>query len=363
MRHHDDQHDALNDYLDSLADTPSDGSLAENLDPALRDGVDRFLGLAEQAGMRPGTSTQPRRSTMNATLPASTPLPIPRRKPRRRLTPPAWTRHLHLLSTGLLIVAVIALTYAVFSANGPGGGGGGDDSGNFATVPFATVPDDAETSSIPYPTTEECTVEPMTREELVTHLEEANTATAPEFKRYERAIEPTQEESEAIMAAYRQWQACSVGGINVAAQLELQTPWYTANSLPVFYNYQTGAIERPINDDEIQEYADILLTGNDHAAIAQVTAVAATPPSEEATQSGLPIPADATPFAFEGGRSFPTIFAEDIVITGPDTAYAKVYFVNQNNGEISPDSPSVTYGFVKVDGQWLIDSYREGIGG
>ena len=85
--------------------------------------------------------------------------------------------------------------------------------------------------------------------------------------------------------------------------------------------------------------------------------------SEEATPSGVPIPANATPIAFEGGHSFPTIFAEDIVITGPDTAYAPVYFVNERTGEVSPDGPKITYGFVRVDGQWLIDSYREGVGG
>jgi hypothetical protein len=196
---------------------------------------------------------------------------------------------------------------------------------------------------------------------VVADIQAANMATQQIYERYEQAIEPSAEDAQAIMQTYREWQACSVGGLNVAAQLELQTPWFTANFLPVFYNYQKGIIERPISEDEIQEYADILMNGDDHAAIAQVTAVAATPPPmpEEATPSGVPIPANATPITFEGGASYPTIFAEDIVITGPDTAYARSYSIDETTGEVTPGTP-ITWGFVKVDGQWLIDTYREG---
>jgi hypothetical protein len=367
MRHHDrDPHDALNDYLDSLAGAPPAGSRAGDLDPDLRDGVDRFFALAEQAGATPRAGTRTEQSTMstNLTLPASGATAAPHRESRRRRALPRWTGDLHQLSTALLIVTVIALAVALFGANGIGNNGGegeGEPNGNLAAVPLATVEPDAETSSIPYPTGDECTIE-VSRDEIVADIQAANMATQPVHERYEQAIEPSVEDAQAIMQTYREWQACSVGGLNVAAQLELQTPWYTANSLPVFYNYQTGTIERPITEDEIQEYADILMDGNDHAAIAQVTAVYATPPptSEEATPSGVPIPANATPIAFEEGRSFPTIFAEDIVITGPDTAYAMAYFVNETTGEVNADVSSVRHGFVKVDGKWLIDSYREG---
>jgi hypothetical protein len=369
MRHHDsDPHDALNDYLDSLAGaTPAD-SRAGNLDPDLRDGVDRFFDLAEQAGATPRASTRTEQSTMatNVTLPASSMLQ-PSRRAARRFTPPAWTRHLHLASTALLIAAVIALSFAAFGPNGLGRNGGNGDrepSGNLAAVPVATVEPGAETSSIPYPTAAECTIE-VTRDEVVADIQAANMATQQEYARYEQAIEPSAEDAQAIMQTFREWQACSAGGHNMAAQLELQTPWFTSQQLPVFYNYQDGRVERPISEEKLQEYADILMDGDDRDAIAQVTAVAATPPAmpEAATPIGLPIPSDATPISLEGGRSFPTIFAEDIVITGPDTAYAKVYFVNEKTGEVTVDAPRVRYGFVKVDGQWLIDSYQEGLPG
>lgn len=369
MRHHDsDPHDALNDYLDSLAGAPPADSRAGDLDPDLRDGVDRFFDLAEQAGLDPRATTRTEQPTMatNLTLPASGATAVPPTRSRRRRSLPRWTEHLHLVSTALLIATVIALAVALFGANGIGrnsGTGEGEPNGNFAAVPLATVEPDTETSSIPFPTADECMIE-VSRDEVVADIQAANMATQKEYQRYERAIQPSTEDAQGIMQTFREWQACSVGGINVAAQLELQTPWFTANSLPVFYNYQTGAIERPISEDQIQEYADILL-GDDPAAIDQVTPVYATPPAmpAEATPNGVPIPENATPITFEGGRSFPTIFAEDIVITGPDTAYAKAYFVDEMTGEVNADAPSVTYGFVKVDGQWLIDSYREGIGG
>jgi hypothetical protein len=367
MRHHDsDPHDALNDYLDALAGAPPADSRAGNLDPDLRDGVDRFFDLAERAGAIPRATTRTEQLTMstNLTLPASGVIAAPKPRPRRRFAPPAWTRHLHAASTGLMIAVIVALAVAAFGPNGPGRNGGDDEpSGNLAAVPVATVEPGAETSSIPYPTADECTIA-VSRDGIVADIEAANMATQQEYERYEQAIEPSTDDAQAIMQTFREWQACSVGGLNFAAQLELQTPWYTATALPVFYNYQTGAIERPISEEKIQEYADILL-GDDPAAIAQVTPVYATPPAmpEAATPSGLPIPADATPITFEGGRSFPTIFAEDIVITGPDTAYARVYFVNETTGEVTVDAPRVMYGFVKVDGKWLIDSYQEGLPG
>jgi hypothetical protein len=62
-----------------------------------------------------------------------------------------------------------------------------------------------------------------------------------------------------------------------------------------------------------------------------------------------------------GGAS-PTIVAEDIVIIGPDTASARAYFVVPETREVMATTP-LTFGFVNVDGEWIIDSYREGTGG
>jgi hypothetical protein len=364
MRHHDsDPHDALNDYLDALAGAPPADSRAGALDRDLRDDVDRFFALAARAGAT--TRTEQPTMTTNLTLPASGAPAAPRRASRHRRSLPSWTAHLHVASTALLVITVIALAVALFGSNGIGRNSGtseGEPNGNLAAVPLATVEPGAETSSIPFPTAAECTTE-VSRDEIVADIQAANMATHQEYERYAQAIEPSTEDAQAIMQTFREWQACSVGGLNVAAQLELQTPRFTSQQLPVFYDYQTGAIERPISEAKIQEYADILL-GDDHAAIAQVTVVVGTPPSrsEAATPSGVPIPANATPITFEGGGSFPTIFAEDIVITGPDTAYARAYFVNEATGDVTPGTP-LTYGFVKVDGEWLIDSYREGNGG
>lgn len=365
MRHHSDSdpRDALHDYLDTLVGTPPPDSRAGNLDPELRNDVDRFFDLTERAGMVPGDT---RRPTMNVTLPVSTALPTPQRRRRTRggVTLPAWARHLNVISTGMLIVAVIAFVFVAFDSNDSGNNGTGDGPNLNGAVPIATVPDDAETSSIPYPTADECTVE-VTREELIADIQEANVATEPERQMYERAIEPSDEARQTIMQTFREWQACAwdTQGYGFAYQIQLQTPWFTANSLPVFYNSSKGAIERPISQETIEAYADVLLQPEE-AATPPVIVEAGTPLSmaEEESAGQVPFPPDATPAVVEEGRSFPTIFAEDIVITGPDTAIAQAHFVNERTREVTSITP-LTFGFVEVDGQWLIDSYSEGGGG
>jgi hypothetical protein len=88
---------------------------------------------------------------------------------------------------------------------------------------------------------------------------------------------------------------------------------------------------------------------------------AGTPPPAPTEPALVTIPAGATPAARPpAGRSFATIFAEDIVITGPNRATATAYFVNTETQEVVPDTPDLHFEFVRIDGQWLIDSYREG---
>ena len=306
---------------------------------------------------------------MNATLPASKALATPQRRRRGSITLPAWTHHLHLVSTGLLIVAVIALSFAAFGPNGIGGGGDnngtGDGPGMFGAVPVATVPDDAQTSSIPYPTAEECTIE-VTHDGLIADIQEANVATEPEQQRYERVIESSDEDAEAIMQTFREWQACGwdTQGFGFAYQMQLQTLWYTANHLPIFYNYGEGTIDRPVSAEEIEAYADVLLAGDETEAAEGVDATpppsASTPVSVQDVPEPLPIPEGGTPVAAgPGGHNYLTIFAEDIDIIGPDTALARAYFVNTVTREVRVTTPHI-YEFVKVDGQWLINDYREG---
>lgn len=372
MRHHNDNdpHDALNDYLDAHTGFAPADSRAGELDSDVRDGVEQFLDLAERAGAIPGAHHQPGRPAMNATLPVSGTLstsPRAARKTRPIITLPTWTHHLHMVSTGLLILAVAALSFAASGPNGIDGGGDSDGSGDgpshFAAVPVATVPDNAVTSSIPYPTADECTVEPMTREELIQHIQEANIATEPEQQLYERAIEPSDEDAEAIMQTFNEWQACGLDTptTGFAYNLRLQTPWFSANQLGVFYNYDLGAVQRPISEEKIVEYVDLNLRP-EQAATPPV--VFGTPPHmpEEEMPEMLPIPDDATPVVYEGGGASPTIFAEDIVITGPNTAMAYAYFVNPETQEVMVTTP-LTFWFENVDGQWKVDFHREDIGG
>lgn len=226
-----------------------------------------------------------------------------------------------------------------------------------ALVPVATVPVDLETSSIPYPTADECVVEPMTREEVIQHFQMANMATAPESASYEQAIEPSGEDVAAIMQTFREWQACGLNERALAYPMQFETPWYTANQSPLFY--QNG---RPVSDEMIEAWADVALT--DEAAPWDTPIYEpATPPAEPATPAPLPIPENATPAAAApGGNSYPTMFPEDIIIIGPDTAIATVYFVNPETREVSV-SGLFTLEFVKVDGQWLVNEYRGGGGG
>ena len=61
----------------------------------------------------------------------------------------------------------------------------------------------------------------------------------------------------------------------------------------------------------------------------------------------------------EGGRAFPILFAEDIMITGPDTAMATLYWVNEHTNEVVA-GPHQIVEFVNVDGEWLMLDLVEG---
>ncbi len=365
MRHHfhddNDQRDALNDYLDAHTGFAPADSRADEVDPDMRECVEEFLDLAERAGAIPRAHSQPGRPAMNTTLPTSGTVAGPTRtnqRKRRDITLPTWTRHLHMVSTVLLIAAVAALSFVAFGPNGIGNGDGngtGDGPGQFAAVPVATVPDDAETSSIPYPSFDECEVEPMTRDEIIQHLNEANVATMPDHPKYEVGIEPSVQEAEAIMHVFRQDQACGQRGGGFQYTMQFQSPWYIANMTPIFRTPDGGNL-RPVSDEVIEDYADVLVTDHEEAT---PMATIGTPPPMPTQPARLPIPDDGTPVVHEGGGGSPTIAPEDIVITGPDTAIARAYFVNETTREVSVSTP-LTYGFVNVDGQWLFDSYSEG---
>lgn len=399
MRIHDDtnQHDALNDRLDALAGAPSASSRANDLDAEMRDSVDRFFDLAEQAGATSARTHHRRRPSMDSTLPTSSVLPAPQRKRNRTIAMPAWTQHLHIVSTGLLIVAVVALSFAAFSPNGigtgnngTGSGGAGDGPNLNGAVPVATVPDNAVTSTLPYPGPEECTVEPMTRDEVIARLKEANVSVPQRSQLYESWLVPSDQQIKSIIETYNEWRACGLDGFGPEYQLRFETPLYTAERTPVFYS-PDGENLRPVPEAEIERWVDRVLNEENSGTPAPTVASGQSFPStpippgsnemgtpfsidgtetadsplrvlHNTDQERLPIPAGSTPVASgQGGRAFQVILAEDIVITGPDTATATAYFIDEQTREITHATPYV-YTFVYVDGVWKIDSVREGIG-
>lgn len=283
--------------------------------------------------------------------------PAPAAQKRPWFNPRAWSGMMPALSTAALIVAVIAL---IFSAFGPGGvrNGDNDGPGHFAAAPVATVsPDDISTTR-PYPGPNECTVEPMTREELIEHLKQANTATLQQYPYYEHSIEPTEEQRDAILQTYSAWFACGqdTPDTGPAYQLRLESPWFTGQSLPIFLGFVKQQEQHPISEDELLDYADVLLRTAPEATPSTMPVIGTPPAYHIATPEWVPLPPDATPVERVRGGSFPTLFADDIEITGPQTARAQVVFVDRVTNEVIPGL-AYNVGFVLVDGQWLMDSY------
>lgn len=379
--------DVFADWLDAQVTGMSTPDHELEADSELADvcaAADQFHGLDQRLGQY-ATFVSPRstswedimRTHAGSLAITGSPVEIPRES--RSIVPfdrkaPAWER---VLSVVLAAVVVLTLGAGVLRvadispiggdeppATTPFGGFGLDDGGDPGRIaPVATVGVDQESSSIPYPTADECTVEPLSRDEVVAHLTLANMATEPEYARYEQTIEPSAEDAAAIMRTFRMSQACHLNDRAFAYGMGLETPWYTADQSPLFL-----INGRPVSDELIEEFADIAIA--DGGSDILWPPVYGTPPADgpegmDATPDMVPIPDGATPVAFptNSAGNAPTIFAEDIMITGPDTARATVYFVNTETLEVSIHSPNVWYEFVKVDGQWLLDAYHQSQGG
>jgi hypothetical protein len=239
------------------------------------------------------------------------------------------------------------------------------------TIPFAGFANDeiagdatpvpmGESSSIPYPNAANCTVTPMTRDEVVAHLEAANIATEPEYQYYERRIVPSEEDALGIMSTFRMYQACYQDGRTPAYSYRLETPWFTANS--AFVIPQFGLLERPVSDEQIQELADLAFLDADERALLYPLATPIQedqePPALVASPDVVPLPVGATPVAIASRGSIPTIFPENIEIVGPDHALATAVFADPETGIIDPGQV-LYYDFVKVDGAWLLAGYEE----
>lgn len=141
---------------------------------------------------------------------------------RPRFTLPAWTRHLHGVSTGLLIAVIIALAVTAWGLNGIGGnGGGGEPNGNFAVVSGSPV---ADTSSVYLPepltvedapwiaaiTPEECDAPPLSAEE---YAEAVYTDPGPLERSYDIVGPADSADAEAAVTVLRAHQACTDTGM------------------------------------------------------------------------------------------------------------------------------------------------------
>ena len=225
-----------------------------------------------------------------------------------------------------------------------------------------------ESSSIPYPNGANCTINPLTRDEVVLHIQAASTATEQTYPAYEQAIVPSDEDSQAIMDTFRMWQACQLNGRAYAYSMSLETVWFTSTSSPFFYSPGWNQPGETI-DERIERFADIAILDEDELDLLyppstptqqELDAYATEGAIEAATYQArvVPLPEGATPIAFPTGGGFmPTIFPSDIQIGGPDVAFVTAVLVKQDTGEISTGG-NISMRFVRIDGVWLIDRYE-----
>lgn len=382
--------DLFTDWLDAQVTGKSTPDHELAADPELAEicaAADQFHGLNQRLGQyasfsSPTSSSWEDIMATNPAMPVSATFPglaKERNAPTRWAGGPARQRFDRFV-TGVLAAALIVAIGggAWLSSNGNPFGGGNEPPSTIGysgvgpqvdesnrIVPQATVSPDDQTSSIPIPTAAECTVEPLTREEVVTQLTLANMATDEQRDFYEQPIEPTEGDATAIMHTYRMWQACGLSDLAFAYSMQFETPWFSADQSPLFL--MDG---RPVSDEMIEDFADIATAdGGQQVLWPPIYGSPSVYRPEEirtATPDLVPIPEWATPIVFSSDSTpnYATIFAEDIMITGPDTATATVSFVNSGTLEVSIHSPNVSYEFVKVDGQWLLNAYHESqIGG
>jgi hypothetical protein len=336
----------------------------------------QFHGLAHAADATPRRSA-PRPSQekpMQNSIPSSAPVfAWPKPDTRPVVTFQAWA------SYALVAIVVAGLTLGIgratdfFQSSTP-------PPVEETTIPFqgvfnidGTPVPMGESSSIPYPNELNCTIEPLTRDEVVAHLQAANNATEPVYPSYPAAIVPSNEDAQAIMDTYRMWQACSLGGRSLSYVIQLMSPWHLVESglAGFFRDPQTYEVVHPVSDDMIQAYADIAMMTDEEIILAyppstptqeELDAYATQGANEQATYEAriVPLPDGATPVAAPAGGGFsPTIFATDIQIVGPDVATATAVFVNQETGEVSTNG-DMTLRFIKVNGVWLIDYQYSG---
>jgi hypothetical protein len=362
--------DAFAAWLDATTagmSTPAPGTDAD-LD-ALQAAATRFHGLdsaASHHALATRSRTRPWEDIMQNTASSpSSPIAIPLATQPKSPTRPiiavqAWASYalVAIVVTGLTLGIGRATDFFQMSTPPPV---------EETTIPFNSLTDDdgtpvptGESSSYPIPNELNCTVEPLTRDEIVAHYEAANTATEPTYELYDRPIMPTTEDARGIIDTYQMWQACSVfeTTLPLAHALALVTPWYTAQSGHVAAGREVWGVQT-LNNDQIQELADIALSNGGY--VPDATPSAGQLAIWEATEAArpeftvVPLPEDATPYSRPFAQDVQAIFASEIKIVGPNSAEANVITVNATTGEVYGAADVVTLRFLKVDGVWLID--------
>lgn len=300
----------------------------------------------------------------NVTLPASGGA-APRRNPRHSRPLPRWTKHLHLASTAMLILTVIALAVALFDARGPGRGGDDGEPDNLAAVPIATVPPGQESSSIPYPTADECTVEPLAEQEITDMALEGARGPGYAVSKADSTTAPTETQAAEIMGTFREFQACQMKGPRYA--LAMMTPFGIAQDLMILYLPGEGT---PVTEASVAERVDTWIVDPTELprtpapTIASAQSIPSTPIPEGVNEMGTPIVAVAT-MAPKPDEGLPdavlTLFPEDIQMIDDSNAIAVAYWVDPDTGEVQYRDPRVLR-LTMMDGQWLIDGQRDGLG-
>ncbi len=354
--------DALNAYLDQLTGAP--GKPVGELSPDLRHAATHLFALSAVAGPLDATKLT-KESTMNATatsplsLDPFTTLPRATRQPTTR--PPSlrrlWThssRAAQVASTAAVVLLTLLASLGVFRAFDPSGGDG-DGEGFYRAVPVATVPDDAVTSSIPYPTTAECTATPRTREEMAALLRTPPSETGWDTNVFSKT--PNQATADEILAIYRHLQACTLISPYHRYSAELMTDEGIRFEV---YNGPFDTLPQPLEEAEIEQALALF----DEAATYN-----ATLGNMVQVTNALGTPIAAAQF---DKYPVPTIFPEDLYIAdielsspaspspnpgSPTEIRAHAYRVEPTTREVLL-LPPLTIIFSFEDGRWLVTGQR-----
>lgn len=257
-----DQHaEALNAYLDGL--TSFAPAPPTDLSPDLQAAVTRLFALAAAAGPLDNRQEHPLHTTTASPLSLE---PITARTPNRHPTlRRLWTHSsgmAQIASTAAVVLLTVLASFGVFRAFDPSGGGSGNghSSGDktYGAVPIATVPDNAVTSSLPYPTTAECTAKPRTRGEIAAILRTAPSGPDPGRNTSVFGDSPDQATVDDVFATFRHWQACRLIGPYHAYSAELMTEDGIRYEV---YGNLVGTHSQPYSEAEIEQALTMLDEG------------------------------------------------------------------------------------------------------